>query len=149
MGSPRAERYSGWCLRLRSVQDTAAASDAYRKRKAAEYESMERESARAQIALRLMTSDRDHMLLENVNLQRLLADTRHAHELLKSRVGRTTALGIAIDELRVVTASKAALEKECVLLKAAVQRHEQAALRLQHEVHARHDCILELRWIRR
>ena len=82
------------------------------------------------------------------NLQRLLADARHAHELLKSRVGRTTALRIAIDELRVVTASKAALEKECALLKAAVQRHKQAALRLEHEVHARHDCMLELGWIR-
>ena len=93
-------------------RDTAAGSDAYRKRKATEYENTERESARAKIGLPLMTADRDRMLVENANLHRLLADTRHAHELLKSRVGRNTALGITIDEIRVVTASKAALEKE-------------------------------------
>ena len=129
-------------------RDTAAASDAYHKRKATEYESMERELARVQVALQLMTSQKDRMVVDNANLQRLLADTRYANELLKSRGGRTTALGIAIHEVRVVTASKAALEQECSLLKATVQCHEQAAWRLQHEMHARDDCMLELCAIR-
>ena len=114
----------------------------YRKKKAADVDVMQRDLDRTRLSLEIVTSERDRLLLEKAHVQRHVVDTSHTNEPLKTKVGRTTALGIVIEELRSESEDKTAIQQEHTLLKTAVALHRQTALRLQDEVHVRHqDCV--------
>ena len=81
-------------------------------------------------------------------MQFRVAETIHTNELLKSKVGRHTALDIVVLELDQERIGKAAVQSENESLKVAVTSHAQAAIQFQEEVNRRQGCMLELMSIR-
>ena len=128
----------------RQYPDTSASSSRYRKRKATDAEETLKDLDRTRMNLRTVTSEKDRLLLENANMQRRLTEARHLNELLKPRVGRTTALGILVQELCIERQGDNDMRRECASLKTAVAIHEQRAAALEDALLQRNDVVLEV-----
>ena len=118
----------------RPYTDTSSGSGRYRKKKTTEFDRMPRELDQTRMWCHMITSERDRLLVENANLQCRVAGTMYTNELLKSKVGRHTGLGIVVLELTQERIGKTVVEQENTFLKVAVPSHVQATLHLQEEV---------------
>jgi hypothetical protein len=135
------------CLCLESTE-AGQASSRYRKRKAAEAEKTQKDLDWARIQMGLLEADRDRLILENAKVQRRVEAMKNELDLFHSKVGRNTALGQALEEVKKEKDINATLHAANVALTAASAFHAENAARMHQQVSLRQAQTLELMAIR-